>query len=325
MSIYIPELIVNAGIFSIFFAMISTELMAASSILFKYEESTKKVLPFIIPIWEITGTFFIFYAVNMESLIPDVLPFLAYAFIGYILIFLILYIGRNSSIILAETIWKNKYINKKSLYKIYAIITYLLGAIIFVLYTALISGKGVNFTDRTFNLGTFIGYIPDDGFIIGSAILVFGIAAVFYNLNVNRFLPLIVTTIGLIIAGFSLIHLNDINNAYYLIIPIILTVIGPVLFIFDSTRTFISNKILFQAVLALATIFIIASLYPNMLGGTLSVGTLVNNSAMQIQIFYATVVGGIILVILTYIFFRIAYFKDDSGKVNKPEESGMNE
>lgn len=321
MSIYIPELIVNAGIFSMFFAMISTELMAASSLLFKYEESTKKVIPFIIPIWEITGTFFIFYVVNMESLIPSILPFLAYAFIFYILVFLILYIGRNSAIIVAETIWKNKFISKKSLYKIYAIITYIIGAIIFILYTALISGKGVDFNAKTFDLVKFVAYLPNDGFIIGSAILVFGLASVFYGLNVNRFLPLIVTVIGLIIAAVSFLKLNDINNPYYLVIPVILTILAPVLYIFQRTRTLISNKILFQAVIAIATFFIIFSLYPNMLGGTQTITPLLNNSAMQVQIFYATVVGGIILFILTYVFFKVAYFKNSSGEGNLPEEA----
>ncbi len=320
MSAYLPEIIINAGIFSMFFALISTELMAASSLLFKYEESTKKVIPFIIPIWEITGTFFIFYAVNMESLIPSVLPFLAYAFIVYILIFLILYIGRNSAIIVAETIWKNKLISKKSLYRIYAIITYIIGAIIFVLYTALISGKGVNFNAQTFNLLKFVAYLPDDGFIIGSAILVFGLASVFYGLNVNRFLPLIVTVIGLIIAAVSFLKLNDIHNLYYLIIPVILTILAPVLYIIPSARKLISNKILFQTVIALATFFIIASLYPNMLGGTATITPLLNDSAMQIQTFYATVVGGIMLFILTYVFFKVAYFKNRSGEANLPEE-----
>jgi hypothetical protein len=40
---------------------------------------------------------------------------------------------------------------------------------------------------------------------------------------------------------------------------------------------------------------------------------------MQIQIFYATVVGGIMLFILTYVFFKVAYAKNRSGELNVPE------
>lgn len=310
----------NVIIFSMFFAMISSELMAASSMLFRYSESTKKVIPFIVPIWEITGTFFVFYAVNMESLVPDVLPLLAYAFIDYILIFLILYVGRNSAIILAEFIWKNRYISRKTLYRIYSIITYLLGTIILIVYTALISGKGVNYAATTFNFAAFVGYLPDDTFIIGSAILLFGLASVFYGLNVNRFLPLIVVVAGLVLAGVSFLDLHDISSPYFLIVPIILTLLAPIMYIFPSMKKIVSNKIVFQGLLAITSFFLIYSLYPWLLGKTLSINSLLNTSVMMEQIFYATIVGGAILAVLTYVFFRVAYSKRNPAKPVDPGE-----
>ncbi|EQB70919.1 MAG: hypothetical protein AMDU1_APLC00044G0057 [Thermoplasmatales archaeon A-plasma] len=69
-----PEVGLNLAIFAMLFAILSTELMAASAILFKYRESEQKVFRYLVPIWEVTGTFFVFYVVNLEALIPSALP-----------------------------------------------------------------------------------------------------------------------------------------------------------------------------------------------------------------------------------------------------------
>ena len=309
-----PEVALNAAIFAAFFAMISTELMAASAIVFKYEESTKKVFRFLVPIWEITGTFFVFYAVNVEALVPDALPLVAYAYISYILIFLILYVGRNASIIAAEYIWKNRVVNRKLLYRVYAVITYVLGILILVIYTSLLSGVGVNATARTFSLVKFISFLPDDGFIAGSAILLFGLGAVFYNLSVRRYLPLVVTGIGMIIAGLSFAYLGDINTPAFIVIPALITLILPLLWMFERTRQIVSNKLVFQGAMAISAFFLIYTVYPWLFAKSLNLTSLLNNSAMQTQIFYTTIIGGIILVALSLVFFRIFYRAGESSQ-----------
>ena len=311
-----PEVALNAAIFAAFFAMISTELMAASAIVFKYEESTKKVFRFLVPIWEITGTFFVFYAVNVEALVPDALPLVAYAYISYILIFLILYVGRNASIIAAEYIWKNRVVNRKLLYRVYAVITYVLGILILVIYTSLLSGVGVNATARTFSLVKFISFLPDDGFIAGSAIILFGLGAVFYGLEVKRFLPLLVTAIGMAIAGISFAYLGDVTTPVFLVIPVALTLLLPLLWNFARTRPLVSNKLVFQGVMAVSAFFLIYAVYPWLFGKTLDLTSLLNNSAMQVQIFYTTIIGGVILIALSLVFFRIFY---RAGEMNPAE------
>ncbi|OWP56464.1 MAG: hypothetical protein B2I17_05175 [Thermoplasmatales archaeon B_DKE] len=316
-----PEVALNAAIFAAFFAMIATELMAASAIIFKYEESTKKVFRFLVPIWEITGTFFVFYAVNVEALVPDALPLIAYAYISYILIFLILYVGRNASIIAAEYIWKNRVVNRKLLYRVYALITYVLGILILVIYTSILSGVGVNFADKSFDLLKFVSFLPDDGFIVGSAILLFGLGAVFYDLEVNRSLPLAVTAIGMIIAGTSFAYLGDITTPAFLAIPAILTLILPLLWMFDRTRKIASNKLVFQGALAISAFFLVYTVYPWLFGKTLGITSLLNNSAMQNQIFYTTIIGGVILIALSLVFFRIFYKAGQNSPADVEESS----
>jgi cytochrome d ubiquinol oxidase subunit II len=288
--------------------------MAASVILFKYEESEKKVLGFLIPIWEITGTFFVFYVVNLEGMAPDILPLLAYSFISYILIFLILYVLRNTVIITAENIWKNSKINRRFLYSAYAVVTFVLGAMIVMIYTAFLGGHGLNIKSETFSLAPFLSFLPDDGFIIGIAILFFGLAAVFYGLSVNRFLPLIVTIIGMLISGISVFELGDTNNAALFSIPAVFTLLIPLLWIFPQTKHFIEKKLVFQGLLAISVFFLAYSQYPYLLGKMLLITTVLNNTAMQIQMFYATVVGGIILLILTYFFYDIYLGNNENEK-----------
>ena len=314
------EVVLNLIIFSVFFTVAATELMAASAILFRYKESEKKVFRFLLPIWEISGTFFVFYVVNLEGLAPDVLPLLAYSFISYILIFLILYVLRNTVIISAENIWKNSRINRRFLYSAYAVVTFVLGAIVVMIYASFLGGHGLNYTAETFSLVSFLKFLPDDGFVIGIAVLFFGLAAVFYGLDVNRFLPLIVTAAGMIIAGISLLGLGNTNNTALFAIPVIFTLLLPLLWIFPGTRYIAEKKLVFQGFIAISVFFLAYSQYPYLLGKTLLIPSILNNSAMQTQMFYATIIGGVILLLLTYFFYDIYY---ESNK-NDKRESGRN-
>jgi cytochrome d ubiquinol oxidase subunit II len=314
------EVVLNLIIFSVFFTVAATELMAASAILFRYKESEKKVFRFLLPIWEITGTFFVFYVVNLEGLAPDVLPLLAYSFISYILIFLILYVLRNTVIVSAENIWKNSRVNRRLLYSAYAVVTFVLGAMVVMIYASFLGGHGLNYTAETFSLVSFLKFLPDDGFVIGIAVLFFGLAAVFYGLDVNRFLPLIVTAAGMIIAGISLLGLGDSNNTALFAIPVIFTLLLPLLWIFPGTRYIAEKKLVFQGFIAISVFFLAYSQYPYLLGKTLLIPSILNNSAMQTQMFYATIIGGVILLLLTYFFYDVYY---ESNK-NDKRESGRN-
>lgn len=316
------EVILNILIFSIFFTSASTELMAASAILFRYKESQTKVFGFLLPIWEITGTLFVFYVVNLEGLVPDVLPLLAFSFIAYILIFLILYVLRNSMIVFAEMIWKNKTINKKLLYSVYAVVTFVLGTMVLLIYASFIGGHGINYSARTFDLLKFITFLPDDGFIVGIAILLFGMASIFYDLNVNRLLPLLVIVIGLIIAGVSLHDMGDYSNSTLSVIPLILFLLIPILWILPSTRKYITNKLIFQGIFAISIFVVALSQYPYLLGRTLNINSILNDAAMQTEMFYATIIGGIILLILTYFFYDIYFEKGKQEEKNKLENAG---
>ena len=313
------EVVLNLIIFSVFFTVAATELMAASAILFRYKESEKKVFRFLLPIWEVTGTFFVCYVVNLEGLAPDVLPLLAYSFISYILIFLILYVLRNTVIVSAENIWKNSRINRRFLYSAYAVVTFVLGAMVVMIYAAFLGGHGLNYTAETFSLVSFLRFLPDDGFVIGIAVLFFGLAAVFYGLSVNRFLPLIVTVAGMIIAGISLFELGDSNNTVLFVIPVVFTILLPLFWIFPGTRYIAEKKLVFQGFIAISVFFLAYSQYPYLLGKTLLVPSILNNSAMQTQMFYATIIGGVILLLLTYFFYDIYYESNKSGN----KESGM--
>ena len=316
-----PEVGLNLAIFAMLFAILSTELMAASAILFKYRESERKVFRYLVPIWEVTGTFFVFYVVNLEALIPSALPLIAYSFISYILLFLILYVMRNASIISAEYIWKNRKINRRFLYSIYAIITFVLGAMILVIYTAFISGRGIDYSRMTFSLSAFASFLPDDGFIIGSAILLFGFASIFYGLDVKRYLPPVVVMAGMVIAGVSFVYLGNLNNPYVLAVPVILTILLPVLWLSGKTRAIVQNKIVFQGLLAVSVFFLAYSQYPDLMGKSLNILSLLNNNAMQTQVFYTTVIGGIILLLLTLMYFDVAFRKEERNRVQQPESA----
>ena len=67
------------------------------------------------PIWEITGTFGAFWLVNSYFAYPALLIPFARIFGTLLIVFLIFFVARNSSIAFGESITKRKWLDKKIL------------------------------------------------------------------------------------------------------------------------------------------------------------------------------------------------------------------
>lgn len=320
------EFFMNSVIFAVFFAIISTEFMAGSALLLHYNSYGKEIKRFIIPIWEITGTFFVLYVVNVEALAPAMLPIIAEIYIPLILIFMILYSTRNASIIFAEFVWKNRYISEKTLYRIYASVTLILGAILLVIYVSIITGRGISIPEYSFNLVSFFSYLPDDGIILGSALIFLGLSYVFYNMESRRKYSLYFTAAGLIINAVSFAFLKNFVFYSYLLVPIFLTIMLPVLYNIKKTFMLAKNKLFYVGVMSISVAIIERSFFPNLFGGTVDVRNYFSSAAMQTAMFELTILMIIFVGSMMIFYFRMYFgsFRNSiREKENDKEERGV--
>ncbi|HYA11260.1 MAG TPA: hypothetical protein VEH10_06300, partial [Thermoplasmata archaeon] len=121
---------INFAIFSVFLTLFVTELMGAVLLLLFYEPSKKKVLPYIVPVWEVTGTFAAFWVVTADFAYPSMLIPVAALLASAIVVFLIFLVARNASISFAEYIVKRRWLDEKKLYQAYAVSTLLIGVVV---------------------------------------------------------------------------------------------------------------------------------------------------------------------------------------------------
>ncbi len=129
--------------------------MGAVLLLIAWDATKKRVLDYVVPIWEITGTFGAFWVVTSYFAYPTLLIPVAAIFSPLLIIFLILFVARNASIAFGEFITKRRWLDEVKLYKAYALSTIVLGLVVLVLLSALVGGQGVDLSTGSFSLASW--------------------------------------------------------------------------------------------------------------------------------------------------------------------------
>jgi cytochrome d ubiquinol oxidase subunit II len=292
---------VNFAIFSVFVVLFLTELMGGVLLLVAYDATKSKVLPYIVPIWEVTGTFAAFWVVTADFAYPNMLIPVANLFAGLIVVFLILFVARNASISFAELITKRGWVDEKKLYQAYGLATVLIGLVVLIVVSTIVSGAGVNLgvSPPTFSLW---GWLTNPGSLlygIGVVVLGVGLAPVFYDIAPLRRLSLLFTGVGVVIeAGALYLYSASFLSGYFLI-PALLAVLASLLYQTKATAALVSHKLVFALV---ATIIIFSTsylVYPTAFhgatAGPLSVDA-VTTSGPMVGAFYVLTAVGIVVV-----------------------------
>jgi len=288
---------INFAIFSVFVALFLTELMGGVLLLLAYERTKVKVLPYIVPIWEVTGTFAAFWVVTADFAYPGMLIPVASLFAGLIAVFLILFVARNASISFAELISKRGWVDERKLYQAYGLATILIGVVVLIVLSAIVSGAGVNLSvsPPTFSLG---GWVTSSGsllYVIGVVVIGVGLAPVFYDVAPLRRLSLFLTVVGVgIEAGALYLYSSGFLSAYFLV-PALLTILASLLYQNRSTAPIVSHKLVFALV---ATIIIFSTsylVYPTAFNGGIGVDS-VTTSGPMVGAFYVLSVAGAVFV-----------------------------
>ena len=295
------------AVFAVFASLLITELMGAVVLLLFWKQANAKVLEYIVPIWEITGTFGALVVVMGDFAYPTLLIPIASMFAPLLTVFLILFVARNASIAFAEFIIKRKWLDRVKLYKLYALSTLFLGITFLVLLSALVSGAGVILTEGTFSLGAWASSPGSLLFVIGTLGIGVGVAPVFFSLNPMKkiVLPLTGAGVGLSVLAYYLYSPSFVSSL--MLVPVALTLLAGVLFVASKkTAAIVSNKAIFITVLSVIIFSLQFLVYPSAMGGGINVDAVTTSGPLTPAYLIITAVGGVMLAIMLRFYINIA-------------------
>ncbi len=296
----------NYAAFAIFAALLITEVMGAVLLLFLYDGTKSSVLQYVVPIWEVTGTFGAFWVVTSYFAYPKLLIPVATIFAPLLVIFLLLFVARNSSIVFGEFIIKRKWLDEKILYQVYGGSTLLLGIVVLVLLSALVSGTGINLTTDAFSITNWLTSAGSWVFVAGTLVLGVGLAPTFFGIKALRMKGLILTILGVAISigAYYLYSPSLVTSA--IAIPSILTILAAILFLSDKTAKIVMNKAVFISLLTIVIFSLQFLIYPSALGHTLSIDSVTTSGAVGTQYEVESAIGGALLAIMLVFYLFIA-------------------
>lgn len=307
---------VNFAVFSVFASLLITEIMGSVLLLFLYEATKKSVLQYIVPIWEVTGTFGAFWVVVSYFAFPSLLVPVAEMFAPLLVVFLILIVARNSSIVFGEFIIKRRWLDEKKLYRAYSISTLLLGIVVLILLSALVSGKGINLTDDTFSIGAWASSPGSFVFLVGTLVLGVGLAPVFFDLRQLKNEAMLLTIIGLGISIGSYYLYSSSLISGLISIPIAIAILAVLLFfVSPKTARVVTNKAVFITLLSIAIFSLQSLVYPSTLGKSLPIDS-VTITGVTVSEFTVLTSFGVVFIGALLVFYMFIAMRQKTAKAS---------
>ena len=302
---------INYAVFSIFASLLITEVVGSVVLLLFYDAAKSKVLQYVVPIWEVTGTFGAFWVVTGDMAYPTLLIPVATIFGALLTVFLILFVARNAAIVFAEFITKRKWLDEEKLYKAYAVSTLFLGVTVLILISALVSGAGVlsnaSPLSTNFDIGAWASNPGSWLFMAGTLMIAVGVAPIFFDIRpfARRFVPLAV--LGVLASVGAYYEYSSSLVTAFMAVPALLTVLAVLLYIPKQTASIVTNKAVFIAVLSIIVFSLQPLIYPKFVGQALSIDALTTTGPMATAYYQTTTVGGALLAVMLLVYVWIAY------------------
>jgi cytochrome d ubiquinol oxidase subunit II len=295
---------VNFTAFSIFAALLITEIMGAVVLLIAWQ-AREKVLGYLVPIWEVTGTFGAFWVVTGGFAYPGLLVPVSALFAPLLIVFLILWVARSASIAFAEFITKSGWLDEAKLYKGYALSTLILGLVVLVLLSSLVGGQGVDLTSASFSMTSWIT-VGNLAFVIGTLLIGVGMAPAFFDLPPLRKAVLPLALGGVVISVLAYWLMLPALITPLIAVPSLLTLAVGVLYLWPKTTRVVANKFVFLFALSVIIFSLQSLVYPKVIGHAIPIDSVTTGGAMADAFLSITVVGGLFLAIMLAVYVRIA-------------------
>ncbi|MGC8505455.1 MAG: hypothetical protein ACP5NK_01935 [Thermoplasmata archaeon] len=290
------------AVFSIFATLFITEIMGSVMILIGWDKYRRGVLDYIVPVWEVTGTFAAFWVVASDFAFPKILIPLADIFPWMIMLFLILFVARNSTIVFAEFILKRGWLDERKLYSGYALSTLLIALVVLIVVSGIIGGTGINLSTLSFSIGSWASSAGGWLFLIGAVIIALGLAPVFYNVTDMKRLAVPFTALGIIVSTLSFYILSPGSFSIMVVIPVVMTILVPLLFLIQPLSKIVTNKLFFIGWGSTDIFTMSFMVYPNAFGDRLPVDAFTTSGPLTGMYFIISLFGVIILGILVILY-----------------------
>ncbi|WP_298409526.1 hypothetical protein [Ferroplasma sp.] len=325
-------------------AFLFSEFIAIFPIFSNYEKHKTVVLKHIVPIWEITGTMIVFFVVELELIYSGIIPIASYLFIPVIGTFVVLLILRNVAIIYAEFIWKK--VDSKPLMMFYSGATFLMVIGFVTAIAALLVGNSVSTAIPSLppllhinlaNLSkSYIDYwalltAPVYSavyweFLFGALFIAFGMSQVFYRTaKRTSYVPLLTIIFGLFLSVNAWNVVATLAGGKfigdYMILPVIITLAVPLLYMYKPTTQFASYKPFWFLAMVIAVLFLELPI-TRIAGGAFPITVFASTNSMQIANFWLSIIGGIIFLLLMIMYayvYNNGRFSFNPEKIEKAE------
>ena len=306
----------NFAIFSVFLVLYVTELMGGVLLILSYDAVKEKVLPYIVPIWEVTGTFAAFWVVTADFAYPAMLIPVATLLAGPIVVFLLLFVARNAMISFAELITRRGgWINEKRLYQLYGLATLLIGVVVIMVLSMIVTAAGVTLSPLSFSVWGWVTNAGSVPYLLGVILIALGLAPVFYDIAPLRKITLPLTTLGVLAEVAALYLYSSSFVSAWIVLPAVLTIVAALLYNLPPTAAIVSKKIVFALVATVAVFSLNYLVYPTFLNGALSVDAVTTHGPMVGAFYGLTAVGFIVVGLLMALYMLSAW---RSGKATSP-------
>ena len=295
---------VNFAAFSIFAALLITEIMGAVVLLVAWP-ARGKVLGYLIPVWEVTGTFGAFWVVTGDFAYPTLLVPVASLFAPLLVVFVMLWVARSAFISFAEFITKRGWLDEAKLYRAYALSTLVIGVVVLVLLSSLVGGQGVDLAAGSFSLASW-ATAGSLAFILGTLLLGVGFAPVFFDLQALKgyVLPFAVT--GVVLSVLSYWLMSSALLTWWMSVPVLLTLLAGALYLSPRTARVVTNKGVFLAALSVIIFSLQSLVYPDAVGQALPIDAVTTAGAMADAFTSMTLVGASLLAVMLILYVRVA-------------------
>lgn len=272
------------------------ELGAALFLILGYNKYRQRLAAYVAPIWEITGTFTVFYIVSFEAFYPGLLTAVGTLYILPAILILVFIILRDAFLAFSE--YMNDKKTETEFSAIYGLSTIIALFLVITVLNSSISGAGVSLSPLSANY-TYMILNPFNVLMFFSILaLVIACSAIFFGIRNLKLIisSLFIFLVLLIIALYgyvNYIYLNLVNNFFDLVPALIILLLVFALYLKKSKYTrFLIIPFLFTSILTFEFLE-----YPFILGGTVNLNSYLTSSANSYYLGIITTIGVIFITI----------------------------
>ena len=290
--------LLNHAIFAAFLSLITIEVGISVLGLMGYKDYWKRMKPYLMPMWEINGTFAIFYVVAFEAMYPQLLTLVGTVYIAPALVAGLFFILKNAFLSYSEYIGSEQH--ERKLVKVYGISTIIVAVLVISILTSAVSGSGVNVPLQSISVAAFANVFNVLAVLSIILIAIF-CTKVLLGFSKNAVLDIVIAALGIVTiiigayAGPSYLLFSlrsNLDLALFVFELIFLFIVAVLHASGKRLARFLTIPWLFSAIFAF-TVF----QYPYLFGMEVNMLSYTTGGAVSGYVVFITVAGGLMLAV----------------------------